>query len=216
MKFKSFTLLELLIIIAIIGILVTLLVPSLKATRESGMSAVSKSNLRQIYTGFLDYAKKNNGAFPRYRISQARNVCFWTRELKDYFGSDLAFDIMRIPGVTYQNGQWSGYSGSHALTGFRDNGSLDNKYVGRKIISMVKPAETYLLFEGFAKNGNNAEGRVTWGQVQNDKSAVSASTARNLNFLYNERMNWVNVDGAVSSLHFNSRQLITASQWKGL
>ena len=216
MNKNKFTLLELLIVIAIIGMLVTLLIPSLRASRETGMSAVSKSNLRQIYTGFLEYAGKNNGKFPRYRISPTRNVCFWTRELKDYFGADVAFEVMRMPGVTYLSGQWSGYSASHAITGFRDNKHLDNKYDGRRIVSIDDPAVTYLLFEGVAGTGFNAEGRVTWGNVQTDKSAVSSASTTKLNFFYNERMNWVNVDGGVTSLHFNSRQMITSSQWKGL
>ena len=51
MKRRSFfTLIELLIVIAIIGILVTLLMPSLAGARETARRAVCMSNQKQLYT----------------------------------------------------------------------------------------------------------------------------------------------------------------------
>lgn len=50
---KKFTLLELLIVIAIIGILVSLLLPSLSKAREKGRAAVCLSNYKQL--GMLNY-----------------------------------------------------------------------------------------------------------------------------------------------------------------
>jgi type II secretory pathway pseudopilin PulG len=59
-KRKRFTLLELVVIIAIIGILITILLPSLNEARLSAQSAVCKSNMQQIYRGQMLYAKENN------------------------------------------------------------------------------------------------------------------------------------------------------------
>lgn len=60
MVYKKFTLIELLIVIAIIGILVTLLMPSLSKAREKAKIAVCLSNQRQMATGYLTYASRNN------------------------------------------------------------------------------------------------------------------------------------------------------------
>jgi prepilin-type N-terminal cleavage/methylation domain-containing protein len=59
-----FTLVELLIVIAVIGILITLLLPSLRNARLSAMGGVSMSNLSQIYRGAMNYAKDHNQFLP--------------------------------------------------------------------------------------------------------------------------------------------------------
>jgi prepilin-type processing-associated H-X9-DG protein/prepilin-type N-terminal cleavage/methylation domain-containing protein len=58
-KKKKFTLLELLVVVAIIGILVSLLMPSLGKAREKAKRAVCKSNLKQMYTLAALFAKDN-------------------------------------------------------------------------------------------------------------------------------------------------------------
>lgn len=56
MKKKGFTLIEMLVVIAIIGILVALLLPALQAAREAARSAQCKSNQRQFGVGLLMHA----------------------------------------------------------------------------------------------------------------------------------------------------------------
>ena len=57
---RNFTLLELLIVVAIIGILVSILLPSLGKTREKAKRAVCLSNLSQNHKVVAIYAMANN------------------------------------------------------------------------------------------------------------------------------------------------------------
>ena len=58
---NKFTLIELLVAIAIIGILVSILLPSLQDYREKTKSAVCKSNQRQIGMAAFSWSSKNDG-----------------------------------------------------------------------------------------------------------------------------------------------------------
>ena len=57
---RFFTLIELLIVIAIIGILSSLLLPSLTKAREEARSVTCKSNLRQMGIGTQIYSTDND------------------------------------------------------------------------------------------------------------------------------------------------------------
>jgi len=61
---SKFTLLELLIVVAIIGILLSLLLPSLSKSRELTKRAVCLSNLSQFYRGLVTHSNAYDGALP--------------------------------------------------------------------------------------------------------------------------------------------------------
>lgn len=60
---KKFTLIELLVVLATLGILTTILLPSLRNARKAYLSAVCLSNLKQIGTVSFSYARDNGGEF---------------------------------------------------------------------------------------------------------------------------------------------------------
>jgi prepilin-type N-terminal cleavage/methylation domain-containing protein/prepilin-type processing-associated H-X9-DG protein len=62
----GFTLVEMLVVIAIISILAALLMPTLRSARESARRIACMSNLRQISMALLQYSGDNDGAFLSY------------------------------------------------------------------------------------------------------------------------------------------------------
>ena len=86
MKKKGFTLVEMLVVIAIIGILIAMLLPALQAAREAARSANCKSNLRQFGIGLLMHADYDpsgrfcTGAFD-YRRDGCPDTWGWVADL---------------------------------------------------------------------------------------------------------------------------------------
>ena len=66
---RNFTLIELLIVISIIAILVSLLLPALKAAREKARGASCTSNLKQVGIGQFLYQSDFDGAILPYGIA---------------------------------------------------------------------------------------------------------------------------------------------------
>lgn len=64
MKKRAFTLIELMIVMAIIGILTALLLPAISRSRELGRSSVCLNNLHQIGIGLQIYVQDNQNILP--------------------------------------------------------------------------------------------------------------------------------------------------------
>jgi prepilin-type N-terminal cleavage/methylation domain-containing protein/prepilin-type processing-associated H-X9-DG protein len=78
---KAFTLIELLTVIAIIGILAAILIPTVGKVRSQAKSAECKSRLRQVGIAFRLFSEDNKGKAPPDRITGAVN---WPAQLVPY------------------------------------------------------------------------------------------------------------------------------------
>ncbi len=122
MKLQSaaFSLVELLVVIAVVAILAALLLPALSRSREKAKEARCASNLKQIYSGFLLYQSDNDGRFPagfRWNNQIWENAVFvggkdgWDtnvppaklRPLFPYLGASDAFGCPADVGVDFTN-----------------------------------------------------------------------------------------------------------------
>lgn len=68
---SGFTLVELLVVIAVIALLIGVLLPALGAARQAGFGLVSSNNLRQFITGINAYAAENSEAIPGQNSKQS-------------------------------------------------------------------------------------------------------------------------------------------------
>lgn len=88
---RLFTLLELLIVMAIIALLLSILLPSLAKARKKTENAVCKSNLRQISITVFSFAENNKGLIvPAWTGTAAWNAVSWDDQLGDYMGRELS------------------------------------------------------------------------------------------------------------------------------
>ncbi len=95
MRNRGMTLIELMVVIAIIGVLAALVFPMLSRAKESSRRARCATNLMQFGTAFQLYANDNNGFAPR---------SWWGVRYGGYKEGDL-----RDPVYTYVNKSWQVY-----------------------------------------------------------------------------------------------------------
>jgi prepilin-type N-terminal cleavage/methylation domain-containing protein/prepilin-type processing-associated H-X9-DG protein len=83
---QAFTLIELLTVIAIIGILAAILIPVVGKVRESARRAACTSNLRQIGLAAHGFFMDNDNHFPPYASLVAGNNQNWVYQVFPYVG----------------------------------------------------------------------------------------------------------------------------------
>ncbi len=86
---KAFSLIELLVVTAIIALLAGLLLPALSRSKEAGRRTSCLANLRQLHLSITLYAEDHDGFYPGQ--SETRR---WPSQLQAYYQSDR---ILRCP-----------------------------------------------------------------------------------------------------------------------
>jgi len=74
---RGFTLVELLVVVAIIATLIALLLPALGKAKDAARAAVCLSNKRQVSIAFTAYANENRGIVPSGRSSDGSGSEWW-------------------------------------------------------------------------------------------------------------------------------------------
>ncbi|MCM8538328.1 MAG: DUF1559 domain-containing protein [Lentisphaeraceae bacterium] len=150
---KKFTLVELLVIIAILGILMTLLLPSLSAARAEAERAVCVSNMKQISIGVTMYGKDNNHYPPLHEMFSGSRTRWHQKLVPNYLaesekaGRSDAFKCPTGPSLKWSSNSNIGMSsrmvGSDHM---RKNNPNAARYNPVCRLSQVKtPSETLML-----------------------------------------------------------------------
>lgn len=88
---QAFTLIEVLVVVAIIALLISILLPSLQSAREQAKVLVCKTRMNQLFQGHNYYAADHRGVFPHWQ--------WW---LYDGFGGACAKSNFFKPSYVYR------------------------------------------------------------------------------------------------------------------
>ncbi|MDD7983963.1 prepilin-type N-terminal cleavage/methylation domain-containing protein [Lentisphaera marina] len=140
-KLKNFTLIEVLVVVAIIGILASLLLPSLSKARGNAQRSVCVNNLKNISTAILMYPDDNNDYYP-HGDSRTSNNTTWDDLLGEgrYDGRNITTAVAEANRIEDPaNGSQIYYCPSSGIDYFDSNGrpirtySVNNTLMGRKV-----------------------------------------------------------------------------------
>lgn len=182
---RAFSMVEILVTTAIMGILAAMLVGGLKGVSNKGKEAKCISNLRQISAGLAMYAGENDGNLPWSTIDPASAYgqslgltgtakYMWSKQLGPYLPqrgqnfSSQQNDVFVCPAASYKGYGpktiSSTYNSSSTLFYFPASASASHMgaatadfppAIQRKVMTVEKPMSTILVAEG-KQNGTEA------------------------------------------------------------
>jgi prepilin-type N-terminal cleavage/methylation domain-containing protein len=102
---RGFSLIELLVVISIVTVLIAVLLPSLKAARETALAVKCQANMKQFGLAWNNYAGDWKGTVPGQFYSWQTNKAYWS-----YLGADAkiqAANLVACPANPFRASNWT-------------------------------------------------------------------------------------------------------------
>ncbi|MGN0871539.1 MAG: DUF1559 domain-containing protein [Victivallales bacterium] len=220
----NFTLIELLIVIAMIAILAAMLLPALNKARDKARDISCMSNMRQIGLYMVQYTDNNNGYFPKangllnggadswngqgrwqdglYALKTGKtltNRMHW--QVQDNNKLSRPFDVFGCPAqinLPWNSNGTYGFLGHYLLNGYL--GNYTGEYGNRGIFNIKQakiPSKTMEVVDGSAQNRGDAVPVCDWARQINN------SGLGKLRHLSGKGVNVLFIDGHVEGWQFN-------------
>lgn len=142
---RAFTLVELLVVVAIIGVLVALLLPAVQSARAAARSAACKNQMRQIALATHQYCNVHEGNFPElWHVGSNTGDRSWIFTLAPWIES---VDAIRVcPEDLYFEERMKVKASSYVINEYLANKTLEG--AAWNLRQLEATSRTILLFEG--------------------------------------------------------------------
>ena len=143
---KKFTLIELLVVVSILGILMSMLLPSLARAKKKAHLVTCTNNLKQISTALTMFHDDMEYLPPSYTWNVGGGYTTWEGKIKDYMGNVAAG--MDCPGTKRKitGFSWTDYGYNDWLN---ENHFAVGNLRGMKLINVTKPNDTAMVVDGY-------------------------------------------------------------------
>jgi prepilin-type N-terminal cleavage/methylation domain-containing protein/prepilin-type processing-associated H-X9-DG protein len=153
-KNQAFTLIEILVVIAIISILAAILFPVFARARENARRASCMSNLKQIGLGMMMYVQDYDETFPAIAMGPAGQEVNWPYLIQPYTKSTQVFLCPSAPIASVTNGNY----GINWIM-------VNNPATTTKMAAVQSPSTTYLILDWglfYVQPSYNITGYYSW------------------------------------------------------
>ena len=223
-KRRAFTLIEILVVIAIIGILAAILFPVFSRAREGARRVSCSSNLKQIGLGAMQYTQDNANILMRnwsgtdFGPSDATERYKWMDAIQPYIKNTKVFtcpsDSLNPPYI-YRDGQ---NYGSYCINGayFSEPVNVRRSPNIAHLSRIRDPSGTLWVTESHAESGANYS--IGWPDVATNPTIDETVSPRKFDRLIERHLGTLNVlycDGHVKAVsldqlaHKNAAETLT-------
>jgi prepilin-type N-terminal cleavage/methylation domain-containing protein/prepilin-type processing-associated H-X9-DG protein len=196
----GFTLVEILVVIAIIAVLAAIAFPGYKSMLENSRATQCTANLREIFNGIQGYVQDNNGIYPPSTTGKNGVNGYWFAAIGPYLGEGRRFDQSKVktgpwpqnipfacPSCT--NHGWGGAGIDVGINGYQVGATVNTNNVTTAMrIAKASALSTTLLVADAAGPGGGGAWQTGWrigaGGGQFDGSNIATRHKGRANVLY--------------------------------
>jgi prepilin-type N-terminal cleavage/methylation domain-containing protein len=208
---RAFTMVELLVVVAIIGVLAAIMVPVARNFIQNGRSAKDVNNLRAIGTGFMLYAQEHHMKLPPIRPYNTNSWKgpYYSELVSPYLGQPSP--CKNINGMVQTYGPWRCPGGwaPHNISDYAVNNFVLSDQGKKMPLSRIpKPSSTILLANAGGTNPQFPSGKQyswflnAWNQYSLPDPTSPAPNGEWPVFIWNGETTFhaLFVDGGVKSI----------------